>query len=138
MINLKIRERKDNKLSEQNTKYECMLEHDFDSKGVEVFWSIKTSSGNVYHSYDAAPGLFLNYSQPLNPTIEIFCDKQGTYDVQILAQIKIPVRKEVEDKVLDENGKITTKNTIIDTHDFYLAESKKFKVIWDESDGDWE
>lgn len=79
----------------------------FISTGDEIpLWSFKLLSGNqqIFHSGNAEEGVFLNYGNPLSPTIEITLPTQGNYEIQLVAKVTTYAIEEVKLVELDENN----------------------------------
>jgi hypothetical protein len=138
MIEVKIRESKENKLSEDFSRLDGFLTHDFDKELIHsIVWSFQSDSDGMFHSGNATQDTYLNYTNPEQPRIEIKLPKQGTYNVNLVARINVLVEKDIEIKELDENNNIVITNELRTVLDIFEGRSNSIEITWDDTDGQW-
>jgi hypothetical protein len=138
MIVVKIRESKENKLSEDFSRLDGFLTHDIDKELIHsIVWSFQSDSDGMFHSGNATQDIYLNYTNSEQPRIEIKLPKQGTYNVNLVARINVLVEKDIEIKELDENNNIVITNELRTVLDIFEGRSNSIEITWDDTDGQW-
>jgi hypothetical protein len=116
MIEIKIKESSDNRVSEPNKKVNLKIVGTGVNSSITTTWSFisvtNPSANQILHSIDGEEGVYLNYPDDQEPTMQISLPETGNYVIKGVARVEIPNEENVTHIYLDDSGNRVTNTAL--------------------------